>query len=147
MLVSLPMTQRYVVALASALLFASCSSSSDSSTTPPPPPSSIPGTATLTVANFDSWCTLSVTSPANTPLPGGATGTSNAITVAVNTVVSLHAEPTTGFTWPSTAAAGVGWTGTLDSGTDQLSKSINVTVDASKSIRVCCPFPNGSGCS
>jgi hypothetical protein len=134
------MTQRYVVALASALLFVGCSSSSDSSGTPA-------GTATLTVADFDSWCALSVTSPANTTLPSGASGASNAITLPVNTVITLHAEPNSGFTWATTAARGGGWSGTLDSGTDPLSKSINVTLGASKSIKVCCPFPDGSGCA
>jgi hypothetical protein len=138
------MTQRYVVALASALLFAGCSSSADSTISPPP--SSPSGTATLTVANFDGWCTLSVTSPAGTNLPSGASGVSNAVTLPVNTAITLHAEPNSGFIWAVTTARAGGWSGTLDSGTDPLGKSITVTLSASKSVKVCCPFPDGSGC-
>ena len=146
------MTNRHVVALASALFFAGCSSSTDSTTPPPapppPPPSSPSGsTATLTVADFDSWCSLSVTSPANTSLPNGASSASNTITLPLNTAVTLDAEPNSGFIWASTTARAGGWSGTLDSGTDPLSKSITVTLSANKSVKVCCPFPDGSGCA
>ena len=137
------MTNRYVVALASALIFAGCSKSHDSST--PTTPST--QTATLTIANFDTWCTLSVTSPANTPLPNGATASSNTITEPVGTLVTLHAEPNNGFIWPTTASGSAGWTGNLDGGTSSLNKTVNVTLTANKSVKACCPFPDGSGCT
>jgi hypothetical protein len=132
-------TRRYPFALASLLLALACKSSTDSST-------NSSGNVTLTVSNVLSWCSLSITSPGNTTLPNGATASSNVLTLPANTTVSLHVEPNAGFIWPTTTTQG-GWSGDLDAGTDRLSKSISVKLSTNKSIKVCCPFPNGTGCS
>jgi hypothetical protein len=140
------MTNRYVVALASALVFAGCSKSHDASTITAPPPGSSQ-TATLSISNFDTWCALSVTSPANITLPNGASGATNTVTQPVGTTITLHAEPNVGFIWPSAAAGSAGWTGGIDASSSALSKTVTVTLTANKSVGVCCPFPNGTGCT
>jgi hypothetical protein len=139
------MTNRYVVALASALVFANCSKSKDAPTITTPGGSA--QTATLTLSNFDAWCTLSVTSPASATLTSAGNSASNTITATVGTAITLHAEPNTGFIWPTTASGSAGWTGSLDGGTSSLNKTVTVTLTANKSVGVCCPFPNGTGCT
>jgi hypothetical protein len=72
---------------------------------------------------------------------------SNTLTEPVGTVITLHAEPNTGFIWPTTANGTAGWSGAIDAGSGALSKTINVTLSANKSVQACCPFPDGSGCT
>jgi hypothetical protein len=101
----------------------------------------------LTVSNFDSWCAITVTQPSGTVLPNGATGASNKVTLAGGTVVKLHGEPAGGsFEWAPSTGHG-GWSGAIDNGQDPLSKDTTVTLNADKTVNVCCPFKDGTGCS
>src|SRR6184192_585425 len=120
--------------LAGAFLFMGCASSTESTST-----------FSLTVNNKLSWCTVSVLAPTNVTLPNGGTATTNTITLAAGTIVSLHAEPGQDFIWASSSAQG-GWSGDLDVGTDPISKTIAVTLTSNKTVAVCCPFPSGTGC-
>lgn len=133
------MTFKRAAGLAACVTLVVGSATCSSSTTNPS------DTFSLTVNNFLSWCSLSVTAPANTTLPSGATAASNKLTVAKNAVVSLHGEPTTGFIWAPSVGKG-GWSGEIDAGQNTIGKNINVTMSGNKTIGVCCPFPDGSGC-
>jgi hypothetical protein len=97
------------------------------------------GTVTLTVNNILAWCDVSVN--------GGAASAASTQTVEVpaGTVVPLMATARTGFIWD------YGWDGTDNdpgTGADQHDTMMNtqVTVNADAVVRVCCPFPDGSGC-
>ena len=47
--------------------------------------------------------------------------------------------------WAPLAGSG-GWSGAIDSGQDPLSKDTTVSLNADKTVSVCCPFTNGAGC-
>ena len=118
-------------------IFLSCGGSS------PVPTAS---TFALTLGNFESWCAITVTQPSGTSLPNGATAPSNTIRLAAGTVVKLHGEPSSAsFEWAPSAGSG-GWSGAIDSGQNPLSKDTAVTLNADKTVSVCCPFTNGAGC-
>jgi hypothetical protein len=120
---------RLTIALVVALL--ACGGSNGS------PPDAGPSNFTLTLSNFDSWCAITVVSPAGTTLPHA---------FASGTVVMLHGEPASAsFEWAPSAGHG-GWSGAIDSGQDPLSKDTKVTMSADKAVGVCCPFANGTGC-
>lgn len=88
---------------------------------------------TLTVQNFLGWCSISiaggVSSTAANPPP---------IDFPSGTVVPLSGAPASGFIWGY-------WTGTDVAGHDT-NTDTTVTMTADRSVFVCCPFPDGSGC-
>ena len=78
---------------------------------------------TLTINNFDDWCTITEQGAASTATKSFASGT----------VVSLMATPNSGFVWGY-------WTGTDVAG-NNTSMSAMVTLTADKTVLACCPFP------
>ncbi len=91
--------------------------------------------AQLTVTDYLNWCKVSVNGAQPTAFPGTYPFTPG-------TVVSLSADPLTGFIWGY-------WTGT--DGVDPVthadtSQSTTVTMWVDRSVFVCCPFADGTGC-
>lgn len=99
----------------------------------------------LTINNVLSWCTISITNPATT-LPNGATAASNVVSFPDGTVVHLHGDKaSSSFKWATSASEG-GWQMGVDAGQDPVSQDTVVTMTSDKTVKVCCPFTNGSGC-
>ncbi len=105
---------------------------------------------TLTVKNFDSWCTIAVGAAAT------KTDATQTTCVAPGSMVTLvaMANPIGGFEvgpapWndiPGDGDASVAGTQTGSGGSAQ--SSVNVTVGSSNlCVYACCPFSGGSGCS
>ncbi len=103
-------------------------------------------TATLFIDNFLAWCAVTVTQPAGATLTDPATSASNSLTAPIGTVVVLHGEPASAsFEWVPAGGTG-GWSGDIDPGQDGKSKDVTITLTGEKSVSVCCPFTDGTGC-
>ncbi|HEY1555199.1 MAG TPA: hypothetical protein VGF94_10245 [Kofleriaceae bacterium] len=99
--------------------------------------------ATLTVKNYLSWCSISV---------NGGTASTNATMTAPITApgsITLAATAGTGFElgptpWHDTAGdTGTGDPGTVSNGTSTATVAVQA---ANKCVWACCPFPDGTGC-
>ena len=91
---------------------------------------------TLTVDNYLSWCTVGVN--------GGTSSTaaSTAFSFPDNQgPIPLHGAPAPGFIWGH-------WIGTdFDTGQGDTLQDSRITMYCSdRIVKVCCPFPGGSGC-
>lgn len=86
----------------------------------------------LTIDNFLAWCSVSVNSAATTPNPPPTPFTPGA-------VVSLFGQPVSqNFIWGY-------WSGTDVPGHDG-NQTSTVTMTSDRTVFVCCPFTNGTGC-
>lgn len=143
------MSVRLKLSAALAGLVCACGSSMDSTTATGPTGSTGTTGSTsfnLTLSNFEAWCAITVTQPAGTTLPAGASGSNNVVAFPSGTVVKLHGEPASSyFEWAPSTGHG-GWSGAIDPGQDPISKDITVTLTENQTVNVCCPFTNGSGC-
>ena len=92
-------------------------------------------TATLTISNYLSWCTVEVGNLAPT---GGPTFT---ISERLGATVFVDANPKAGFVWGY-------WTGTDGDTTDAHDENqlTTVTMTSDKSLLACCPFPSKEPC-
>jgi hypothetical protein len=98
---------------------------------------------TLTVNNFESWCSVAVNGEA------ASTSAKQTVCVASGTKVSLVAKPAPNFILGSAPwVSGTTGQGTETGGTGSGGTSTNsVTVTGATCVAVCCPFPSGSGCT
>lgn len=89
---------------------------------------------TLTIDNFLAWCSVSVDGGAATANPPPAQFPSG-------TVVSLFGQPVSPtFIWGY-------WRFTDgDQGAHDTSQNTTITMASDRTVFVCCPFTNGSGC-
>jgi hypothetical protein len=100
----------------------------------------------LTVSNFLAWCAITVAQPSGATLANPPTSATNSLTEPAGTVVVLHGAPASAaFEWVPAGGVG-GWSGAIDPGQDPKGTDVTVTLDASKTVDVCCPFTDGSGC-
>jgi hypothetical protein len=106
-----------------------------------------PGTAPLTVKNFDAWCSITVN--------GGTASTlgTQTVNVAPGSIALVAKEASATFeigptTWHDTAGdTGTGDPGTLAGTGAAETSSTTVTVGTTaKCVWACCPFANGTGC-
>lgn len=108
----------------------------DQGPAPDAPPADAKTGFTLRFTNALNWCDLTVDGTkfvASAPLDKS---------YAKDTVVHLHAAPTSAtFIWGY-------WTGTdaVTGTTHDTAQDATVTMSADKTVYVCCPFPNGTGC-
>jgi hypothetical protein len=102
----------------------------------------------LTVKNFDAWCTITVEGGSATTLP------TETVTVTTGTV-TLTAKPASSAfelgpaPWHDTAGdSGSGDPGTVTgTGTDAVSTTtVSGVTSAGTCVWACCPFTSGSGC-
>jgi hypothetical protein len=109
-------------------------------------PDASTGEVTLTINNFLAWCAVSVTQPAGAALADPAKSATNTLSEPAGTVVVLHAvAASAAFEWVPAGGTG-GWSGSIDVGQDPTAHDVTVTLDSSKTVDVCCPFADGTGC-
>jgi hypothetical protein len=89
---------------------------------------------TLTIDNYLAWCSVSVDGGATTPNPPPTQ-------FPPGTVVPLFGEPVSAtFIWGY-------WRFTdADAGGHDTNQNATVTMGSDRTVFVCCPFTNGSGC-
>jgi hypothetical protein len=140
------MSIRLQLVAASCLAALACGTSYDSSGGQGTPGTTTGNTHNLTLSNFEAWCAITVAQPDGTSLPNGATAANNVVALPAGTVVKLHGEAAgSAFEWVPAGGRG-GWSGAIDPGQDRLAKDVTVTLDGDKTVNVCCPFTNGTGC-
>jgi hypothetical protein len=106
-----------------------------------------PGTAPLTVKNFDAWCSIAVNGGASSAAP------SQIVNVMPGSITLVAKEASATFeigptTWHDTTGdTGAGDPGTIAGSGATETSSTTVTVGtAAKCVWACCPFANGTGC-
>ena len=109
--------------------------------TPDAPPADAKTGFTLHLTNALNWCDVTVD---GTKFTASAPADKS---YAKDTVVHLHADPTPNGTGGSNFIWGY-WTGTdaVSGTTHDTAQDATVTMSADKTVYVCCPFPNGTGC-
>ena len=125
----------------SLVLLLACGSSGGGKT-----PDAPAGSATLTVKNYLSWCSISVDGMAASP----AASITEPITTTRNDLPLVGTAASAAFKidammWHHTNGdTGSGEAGTV-SGT-MSTATVTVTAGVDKCVWVCCPFTNGTGC-
>jgi hypothetical protein len=92
-------------------------------------------TYTLIIDDSLNWCNITVTPPGTSDVVNTETLTG----IAAGTVVQLSVKPDSGFTWPGS------WKGTDDDAST--AETNKVTMNADKTVTVCCPTSVGGSCS